>query len=146
MLKPYNRQQIMTDKVLSSISNMQEKNILEQILTRKGTLYNIIHIPISIPKYNNIPQYNIPLKDVITKTDSVVIVVDKQYGSGRLLCMILDKHHGYLLNTLECMYVGTERFTILNSAEYIIETNYRSVQDVYTRFIKMYMEYILDLR
>ena len=59
MLKPYTRQQIQTDKVLSSISNIHEKNILEQILAHKNTLYNIIPIT----------QYNIPLKDIPLPTD-----------------------------------------------------------------------------
>lgn len=135
MLKPYTRQQIQTDKVLSSISNMQEKDILEQILIRKDTLYNIIPIT----------QYNIPLKDVITNTDNVVIVIDKQYTSSIFSCLILDKNGGYFLDTLQHMFVGTESFTVLDSVGYVIETNYRSINEVYTRFIEVYKKYILDL-
>lgn len=136
MLKPYTRQQIQTNKVLSSISNMQERNILEQILIRKDTLYNIIPIT----------QYNIPLKDVITNTDNVVIVIYKPCSMLYNIlscCIVLDKNGGYSLDTLERWYVGTENCIILNSVGYVIETNYRSINDVYS--VTLFARYSLSI-
>ena len=79
MPKPYNRQQIQTNKVLSSISDTYYRNVLEQILTHKDTLYNII-----LGK-----RRNILLRDIITNTDSVVIVI-----TGVVEPLILDKNGG----------------------------------------------------
>ena len=122
MPKPYNRQQIQTNKVLSSISDTYYRNVLEQILTHKDTLYNII-----LGK-----RRNILLRDIITNTDSVVIVI-----TGVVEPLILDKNGGDILvntlNILEDVLMGTEYFTVHSGTKYIIETNYKSVYDVYVR-------------
>lgn len=123
MLKPYTRQQIQTDKILSSINNIHDRNTVEQILTHKDILYNIIP---------NTKCY-ISLSSMITNTDSVVIIIYKGKEP-----VILDKYGGYMLNSLERMYVNTELFTICSDVSYIIETNYKGVHDAYTR---LYMEW-----
>ena len=50
MLKPYNRQQIQTDKMLSDIGDTHYREMLTQILTHEDTLYNVI----PSTKYNTI--------------------------------------------------------------------------------------------
>lgn len=102
---------------------MHDRDMLEQILTHKDTLYNIIP---------NTKSYT-PLKDMITNTDSVVIVIHSKAEP-----FILDRYGGYMLNSLECMFVGTETFFVYSNVSYIIETNYKSVHDAYTR---LYMEW-----
>lgn len=124
MLKPYTRQQIQTDKVLSIIGNTYCKNMLEQILTHEDILYSII------PNTKS----NTPLKDIVNNTDSVVILINKI-----LEPLILDTNDGYVLGTLKNELVGTEYFTVCSDTKYIIETNYKSVHDVYNRlYIKWY--------
>ena len=118
MLKPYTRQQIQTNKVLSIINDTYYKDILEQILTHEDTLYNII--PSS--------RGNILLRDIITNTDSVVIVI-----GATTLPIILDKYGGCILGTLTDEFVGIEYFTVLSDTKYIIETNYKCRCDVYAR-------------
>lgn len=117
MLKPYTRQQIQTDKVLSAIGNSHYRNMLKRILTHEDTLYNII----SNTKSNTL------LSSIVTNTDNVVIVADDV-----LYPVILDRYGGYALDTLERLFVGTVRFTVCGE-KYIIETNYESVHDVYDR-------------
>ena len=118
MLKPYTRQQIQTGKVLSVIGDTYYKDILEQILTHKDTLYNII------PFREHYPL----LRNIITNTDSVVILVNRVIEP-----IILDKGGGCILGTLAEEFVGTELFTVGSDTKYIIETNYKSVHDVYAR-------------
>ena len=118
MLKPYIRQQMLTNKVLYSINDTNDRNIIERTLTHKDTLYNIISPTKSC----------IPLSDIITNTDSVVIVIHKIAEP-----VIVDKYGGYILNSLECTFVGTGTFAIYSDVSYIIETNYKSVHDVYSR-------------
>ena len=131
MLKPYNRQQIQTDKMLSDIGDTHYREMLTQILTHEDTLYNVI----PSTKYNTITNMkrDTLLGDIITTTDSVVIAV-----YSVLEPVILDKYGGYMLNTAERTFVGTEFFTIYGT-KYIIETNYKSIHDVY---IRLYMEYL----
>lgn len=119
MLKPYKRQQMQTDRVLSFRCDTYYKDILKQILTHKDTLYNIIK--------PNIEGFT-PLEYMITNTDSVVIVIHRIAEH-----VIVDKHGGYILNSLECTFVGTGTFSIYSDVSYIIETNYKSVHDVYSR-------------
>lgn len=118
MLKPYTRQQMQTNKVLYSINDTNDRNIIERILTHKDTLYNIIP---------NTKSYTL-LSDIITNTDSVVIVIHKIAEH-----VIVDKHGGYILNSTERMFVGTGTSAIYSDVSYIIETNYKSVHDVYSR-------------
>lgn len=118
MLKPYNRQQIQTGKVLSVIGDTYYKDMLEQILTHKDTLYNII------PN----TKCNTSLSDIITNTDSVVILINRI-----LEPIILDRSGGKTLGKLECQFVGTGYFTVSSGTKYIIETNYESIYDVYAR-------------
>lgn len=57
----------------------------------------------------------------------VVIVADDV-----LFPVILDRYGGYALDMSERLFVGTVRFTVCGE-KYIIETNYKSVHDVYAR-------------
>ncbi len=118
MLKPYTRQQIQTDKMLSDIGDIYEKNILEHILTHKDTLYNITP---------NTKSYT-PLRDIVNNIGSVVILVNRIIEP-----IILDTNGGKILGTLEDEFVGTEYFTVHSGTKYIIETNYKCVYDVYAR-------------
>lgn len=128
MLKPYTRQQIQTDKILDSIDDIHERDILKQILTHKDTLYNTIK--------PNIEGFT-PLEYMITNTDSVVIVVDDEDF------YMIDKNGGDLLGVSEDDFVGTEGFVVWRDYKtYIIETNYKNRQDVYARLprIRNYLE------
>lgn len=118
MLKPYTRQQIQTDKILSSINNTHRRKILRQILTHKDTLYNTV-----IPNIECITS----LESIITNTDSVVIIGDEEDS------FMLDKNGGDLLGVSEDEFLGTECFVVWGYTTYIIETNYKNRQDVYTR-------------
>ena len=119
MLKPYTRQQIQTNKVLASIDDIYERNILEHILTHKDTLYNIKVLG---------RGDNTLLRNMITNTDSVVIVIG---NCGNPI--ILDENGGDILSYMtENEFVGTKSYTVYGTS-YIIETNYKSIRDVYIR-------------
>lgn len=120
MLKPYTRNRRDIDKLLSEIEQAHYTySVLKYILTNNLTdiVYN--KQVRSNQEYKNLNKIGNNTRLVIRKFDKEIDVSIYSSLTG-----------GCTLRTLECMFVGIERFTLCGE-KYIIETNYKSVQDVF---------------
>lgn len=120
MLKPYTRQQMQTDKVLSDTYNKW----LETILKNSNTIYEIYDMPL-------IADCKFLIRN-ITGLDNLVILRYRNTLSSDEIYLV-DSEHGYTIshNLLYSGLVGLRTYGLFKGdSGYIIKTNYKNAREL----------------